>query len=168
MAATSITTYPTSLSDYLRYNRLLYFNCRSNSNLRKWTVGARINEDGTTAPSIHIRRPNHSVIHGYTRHLSSLNPTSYLNVYEYELSPTVDVWTDLYIALEFEANPKIQIYYERYGLSTTVDRPLIAADAGKCFYECYEHLRHTVLYMLYNFRVLPWVWQLYKWIHECR
>ena len=135
MAATSITTYPTSLSDSLSYNRLLYFNCRSNLQLKKWTVGARINEDGTTAPSIHIRTPDHHVIHGGTRHLSSLNTTSYINVYEYELSPTFDVWTELYIAVEFEANPKIQIYFERYGLSTTVDRPLIAADAGKCFYE---------------------------------
>ena len=160
MAATSITTYPTSLSDQ-RYSRLLYFNCRSN--LKKWTVGARINEDETTAPythsrtvHIHIRTPEQDsyIIPNGTRHLSSLNATSYLNVYEYELSPTVDVWTRRYIALEFEANPKIQIYYERYGLSTTVDRPLIAADAGKCLYECYEHLRHTVLYMLYNFRVL--------------
>ena len=159
MAATSITTYPTSLSDQ-RYSRLLYFNC--GSKLRKWTVGARINEDGATPLYIHIRTPGpHShVIHDGTRHLSSLDTTSYLNVYEYELSHTFYVWTDLYIAVEFEANPKIQIYFERYGLSTYVDRPLIAVDAGiytclyvngKCFYEYYEHL---YVYMLYNFRVL--------------
>ena len=133
MAATSITTYPTSQSEYLRYSRLLYFNCRNNFlQLKKWTVGAHINEDGTTAPSIHIRTPGPGsyVIYDGTRHLSSLNATSYLNVYEYELSPTVDVWTDRYIAIQYEANPKIQIYYERYGLSTTVDKPLIAVDAG--------------------------------------
>ena len=158
MAATSITTYPTSLSDR-RYSGLLYFNCRNNLlQLKKWTVGARINEDGTTAPSIHIRPPYPGSYEnpGGTRHLSSLNATSYLNVYEYELSPTFYVWTYRYIAVEFEVNPKFQIYYERYGLNTIVDRPLIAADAGKCFYECYEHFRHTVLYvyMLYNFRVL--------------
>ena len=165
MAATSITTYPTSQSDR-RYSRLLYFNCRNKFlQLKKWTVGARINEDGTTAPSIHIRTPGPNSHEIDTRHLSSLNATSYLNVYEYELSHRFYVWTDLYIAVHYEANPKIQIYYERYGLSTTVDKPLIAVDAGiytclyvngKCFYECYEHLRHTVLYvyMLYNFRVL--------------
>ena len=141
MAATSITTYATSQSDYLRHSRLLYFPC-NRSNLKKWTVGTRIIEDGTTAPNIHIRTPepnSREIPEGtVTTHLSSLNSTSYLNVYEYELSPTLEVRGDRYIAVEFEANPKIQIYFERYGLNTYVDRPLISADAGKCFWEFYE------------------------------
>ena len=86
-----------------------------------------------TSTSEHLDQTLVKFLRVYTTHLSSLNSTSYLNVYEYELSPTLEVRGDRYIAVQFEANSKIQIYFKRYGLNTYVDRPLISADAGKCF-----------------------------------
>ena len=94
-------------------------------------MGARITgHSQEKAPQILINDlSSHTTIH--TSELSSLNATSYLNVYEYELSPPVQVDQDQYIAVD-----STQIYYQRCGIvrqlsGQCIDIPLVAVDAGK-------------------------------------
>ena len=126
MTATELTSHP----DTLNYTYSIYFSC-SGSTVRKWTVGARITgHSQEKAPQILINDlSSHTTIH--TSELSSLNATSYLNVYEYELSPPVQVDQDQYIAVD-----STQIYYQRCGIvrqlsGQCIDIPLVAVDAGK-------------------------------------
>ena len=127
MAATEIISH----TGELRHRRL-GFNC--NGTLTGWTVGARMMGDyHQNAAQIIIRSmqfPSRSP-HIYTTALSSLNATSYLNVYEYELHPKLLVSHDLYIAVN-----STQIYSQRCGLMNEQsgrckDRPLVVVDAGK-------------------------------------
>ena len=94
-------------------------------------MGARITgHSQEKAPQILIEElsPYSDNIHTYE--LGSLNATSYPNVYEYELSPPVQVDQDQYIAVI-----STQIYYQRCGkvlhIGQCKDRPLVAVDASK-------------------------------------
>ena len=124
MAATELTSHPYTLD----FNRSIYFGCRG-STVRKWTVGARITgHSREKAPHILINDlSSHTTIH--TSELCSLNATSYLNVYEYELSPPVQVNQAQYIAVD-----STQIYYQRCGIvrwsGQCIGLPLVAVDAG--------------------------------------
>ena len=126
MAATELTSHP----DTFQYPHSIYFGC-SGSTVRKWTVGARITgHSQEKLPQILIKElPSLTTIH--TSELSSVNTTSYLNVYEYELSPPVQVDQDQYITVD-----STQIYYQRCGIvrqlsGQCIDIPLVAVDAGK-------------------------------------
>ena len=128
MAATELTSHP----DTLHYPHRIYFGC-SGSTVRKWTVGARITgHSQEKAPQILIEELSLSSYSDniHTSELSSPNATSYLNVYEYELSPPVQVDQGQYIAVD-----STQIYYQRCGKVPNIgqckDRPLVAVDASK-------------------------------------
>ena len=134
MAATELISHPKEIP----FQRIA-FNCAAMISI--WTVGARIMGDHQNAPQIFIRTimlPSQNPI---TTVLSSLNATSYLNVYEYELHTKTYVSRDQYIATNSS-----QIYYQRCGLMNSqsgrcIDRPLVVVDAG-------EFHRHICIYLL--------------------
>ena len=125
MAATELISHPGEIP----FQRI-GFNCVAL--ISSWTVGARIMGDHhENAGQIIIRTvlsPSQSPI---TTVLSSLNATSYLNVYEYELHTNQFVSLDQYITINSS-----QIYYQRCGLMNSqsgrcIDRPLVVVDVGK-------------------------------------
>ena len=118
MASTSVTAHPGAVQPI----RWLKFTCPAT--VRKWTVGAKINGEGTADPKICLYSRTMDSLVNFT--LTSLNATRYLNVYEYEPSPPVQVQQGDYIGLEHYANSSSQIYYQRYGLGNSTDLPLIS------------------------------------------
>ena len=123
MASTSVTAYPGAVQPI----RWLKFTCRAT--VQKWTVGAKINGEGTEAPKIRIYSRTMDPSVNFT--LTSLNATRYLNVYEYEPSPPVQVQPGDYIGLEYQADSSSQIYYQRrYLVTQSADLPLISVVLG--------------------------------------
>lgn len=129
MAATSLTTYPES-----RRSPISMSVC-SNGHLKKLFVGARITDKGTP-PLIYIRSFFSQEI-SFVNNLTSLNATSYRNVYEYKLSQPMRL-QGTHIVLENGDRSSSQVYYYRYGLMRTrlgllafEDQPLISVDVGQ-------------------------------------
>ena len=122
MASTSVTAHPGAVQPI----RQLKFTCPAT--VRKWTVGAKINGEGTTATKICLYRDSVGPLNCIP--LLSLNATPYLNVYEYEPSPPVQVQQNDHIGLEYRADSSSQIYYQRYGLMHSADLPLISVVLG--------------------------------------
>ena len=136
MAATELISHPGKVS-----NQRVGFNC-NRTTLTNWTVGARImGNNYQNAGQIIIRTTNVRPSQlPSTTVLRSLNVTSYLNVYEYELDDKIFVRQDQYIAVN-----STQIYYQHCGLMNSqsgrcIDRPLVVVDAGK--FHC-----HICLYL---------------------
>ena len=125
MAATELFSHPGEIA----FQRIA-FNCEAMISI--WTVGARIMGDyHENAPQIIIRTTLSPSQTPPPTVLSSLNATSYLNVYEYELHPRHFVSHQQLIAIN-----STQIYYQRCGLMNSqsghcIDRPLVVVDAGK-------------------------------------
>lgn len=118
MASTSITTYPGATQPITP----LQFAC--SATLKKWTLGAKINEEGTTPTEICVYRGPMRI--PVCIHLLSLKATPYLNVYEYEFSQSSLVQPGDHIGLVYHANSSSQIYYQRrYGPMQPIDLPLI-------------------------------------------
>ena len=122
MASTSVAAYPGAVQPI----RQLNFFCPAT--VKKWIVGAKINGEGTVPPKIRLYSGTRDSSVNFT--LTSLNATPYLNVYEYEPSPPVQVQQDDYIGLEYQADSSSQIYYQRYGLGNSADLPLISVVLG--------------------------------------
>ena len=130
MAATELFSHPGEIPI-----QRMGFNCAAM--ISSWTVGARkMGDHYENAPQIIILTimPSQSPI---TTVLSSLNATSYLNVYEYELHTWQFVSQQQYIAIN-----STQIYYQRCGLMNSqsgrcIDRPLVVVDAGEFHYHLY-------------------------------
>ena len=122
MASTSVTAHPGPVQSI----RQLKFTCPAT--VRKWTVGAKINGEGTADPKIFLY--SGTMDYSVDIALTSLNATPYLNVYEYEPSPPVQVQQNDHIGLEYHADSSSQIYYQRYGLGNSADLPLISVVLG--------------------------------------
>ena len=123
MAATEVTSHPGEL---LRYFGKLQFICNK-TNIIKWTMGAKtVGTHQKSTSQIFIKKPDIRTT-SHTTVLRSLNATSHLNVYEYELSP-VAVDQKQYIDVISS-----HIYYQRCRRSTGLcpDRPLLVVDASK-------------------------------------
>ena len=134
MAATELVSHPGEIA----FQRIA-FNCEAMISI--WTVGARIMGDHQNAGQIIIRTTKSPSQSPITTTLSSLNATSYLNVYEYELHTKHFVKQQQYIATNSS-----QIYYQRCGLMNSqskrcIDRPLVVVDA--CKFHC-----HNCMYLL--------------------
>ena len=140
MAATEVTSHPGEL---LRYFGKLHFTCNK-TNIIRWTLGAKtVGAHQKSTSQIFINKPDTRTT-SHTIVLSSLNATSHVNVYEYELSPvTVDQKQHINVLSS-------HIYYQRCRRSTgsCPDRPLVAVDASKfklvlhIYYiqcTCFEH-----------------------------
>ena len=155
MAATELTAYTEHPVSFLG----IKFGCNG-SNVTQWTVGTRLLTDHhENISQILISGPTPGTT-PHTTVLSSLNATSYLNVYEYETSSPLPVGQDQYITLESS-----QIYYQRCKRmvenNLCRDQTLVAVDVSK----------FSVYYMIIIYlsiqccRLSKQLSQLYPWVH---
>ena len=137
MAATELTTRDTTESP-LRFTGI-HITC--DSIIKKWIVGANVTNSQQSVGQINLSQYRPALTQS-NFNLTSLNTTSYHNVYEVEVSPRMRGQRGHSIVIKSS-----QLYYQRCGLRTQdgmscVDRPLVAVDVGKF------SLKNTILISL--------------------
>ena len=121
MNATQLTTH---------YSKLSLFPIRvtcSGVSINKWIVGAIGSLQ--VPPEIVLCNSPNSCEHRF--HLTMLNTTSHLNVYEYELHPKSVIPSDMYLVVNSS-----QIYYQSCALRHCVDQPLVAVELTGEYRDC--------------------------------
>ena len=91
----------------------------SGASINKWIVGATTSLQ--VPPEIILCDSPNYCEHRF--HLTMLNTTSHLNVYEYELYPKFIIPSGMYLAVNSS-----QIYYQRCALEGCLDQPLVAVE----------------------------------------
>ena len=99
----------------------------SGASINKWIVGATTSLQ--VPPEIMLCNLSNSCKHWF--HLTMLNTTSHLNVYEYKLHPKFIIPGNMYLVVNSS-----QIYYQRCALEGCVDQPLVAVELTGEYTDC--------------------------------